>query len=211
MHMSETTKNERLVYWIQTREHALRSASALAFFLGAAVIGLIAHYKAIRVISLIFGSFSALSLLLNGLAHVRHGKHLAKGDDPETWDDPDYLEYVNEPDMVVRHIDLSADGLIAFCYPQEMPEDCQICAERVYEKISVDVDEFLSDFARFKEASARRYPKYAALISGLKIGGIDVFDTKKGECVVSVTFKQGLGEIWGAEIEDAGFSELIWR
>ena len=211
MHMSKITGNERLVYWIQTREHMVRSTTALALFLGVAAIGLIAHYKAILIISLIFASFSALGLLLNGLAYIRHGKQLAKGDDPETWHDPDYPEHTNEPDMVVRHIDLRADGQVTFCYSRDMPEGSRIGAERVYEKISGDIDQFLSDFTRFKQESARKYPKYAALISGLKIGGIDVFGTKKGECVVSVTFQNGLSEIWGAEIGDAGFSELVWH
>lgn len=208
--MSKITRNERLVYWTQSRERALRNVKTLVFFLAVAAIGLVAQYKVIVAISLILAAFSTLRLVLNGLSYARHGRRIAEGDDPETWDDLDYLEHLNEPDMLVRSIDLGVDGVITFCYSEKMPDASRACAERVYERISAGIDKFLGDFARFKQENALRYPKYAALILSLKIGAIDVSGAKAGGCVAAVIFKDGMGEIWGAEVQETGFSELIW-
>lgn len=203
-----TTSQKRLIYLVQTRDHALYQGiySAVSFVLGAGCL----HWSPFLGYTLwVIAIYFFVGWLMNLLAYRRHKKAVQASESTAASVESDEIDV----DEVVQDIDLGAqEGVIRFIYSNNLAATHRESLEKIRESIVKDKEGFARKFADFVADNMRKYPKYASFISGLKIQSIRIFRAKgKGQCIASVRFAGDVGDVWGARYTGEAFSELIWN
>jgi hypothetical protein len=204
------SSTRQLVYLVQTRDHALHQASysAAAFVLVALCWGLHSSQFIVGALILV-GVYFLCGASINWLAHMRHKLAIQAG---RVGASVDVDIELTAADETVQEIDLGANSkIIRFIYSNKIAESHGDCIKRIRESITSDKDAFAKRFADFRASTIKKYPKYANFLSELEIQVIRVLRANgTGQCLASVRFAGGVGEVWTAQYTGESFSELIW-
>jgi hypothetical protein len=197
----------RLIYMVQTRDHASRQGIYSAVALVLAAGSWILHAP-----PLLFGAFSVVGAyflvgsLTNWVAHGRHKRAVQLGEASNVDGDP------IAADEVAQEIDLGIKGgVIRFICSNATLSSHRDCVEKIRRSILSDQQGFARKFAHFRVENAKKYPKYADFISTLQIQSLRIFPEKgKGQCIALIRFAGDVGEVWSTRYTGESFSELIW-
>ena len=204
---TKTTDTRRLIYMVQTRDHAIHQGiySAVIYLIGAISLALHAPIFIFYMFCVV-GSYFLLGSAINTLAYIRKRKAKQQQEDMPISTNEDQIEN----DDIVQEIDLGNHGeTIRLIYSNSVLASNKDCVEKVRSSIANDKERFVQRFAAFREENMKKYPKYAHFISELSIQSVRIFRSK-GKCIAYVRFVGEVGDVWSARYTGESFSELIW-
>jgi hypothetical protein len=212
---SDTTAR-RLVYLRQTKKDAKRLAvySLFILLLGAAAAG--TRMPKLLIYALLgLGGYFAILAVINLLASMKHAKALQVNQQGASGSSRSAIESEEDVTLagdIVRLLDFNAlHPPIRFVHLRDQGQAYDSCVDRIYGSIDRDRPRFVQTFIEFKALNCARYPDHSDLIGSLQMEHLIVYRTR-GErtCLARVHFVGDLGDVWYAEYDGEGFSDLIW-